>query len=88
MVRKYRLRFLGHVARQANTRYTKQMLFATHIPGIEVPPKKGGECITGKYRADLEAIGELNNWFEHAQDREDWRHMLHEKLGPQEDAEE
>jgi len=83
MVRKYRLRFLGHVARQDNTRYTKQMLFATHIPGVTARPKWGGEFITGTYRDDLMAIEEHNNWFEHAQDREDWRHMLHEKFGPQ-----
>ena len=86
MVRKYRLRFLGHVARQDNTRYTKLMLFATHIPGVNALPKHGGEFITGTYRDDLLAIDEHNNWFEHAQDREDWRHMLHEKFAAQDEG--
>ncbi len=85
MVRKYRLRFLGNVARQDTTRYPKQLLFATHIPGLTAHPKLGGEFITGTYKDDLMALDELNNWFEHAQDREDWRHMLHEKFGPQEE---
>ena len=81
LTRKYRLRFLGHIARQQNTRFPKLLLFATHIPSVTARPRWGGEFLTGIYHDDLRAIGCYQNWFERAQARVLWRAMLEDKLG-------
>ena len=80
LVRKHRLRFLGHIARRPAERLTKVALFASHIPGVNARMRQGGCYLTELFREDLLAVGAFRDWYHSAQNRVAWRAMLEDKL--------
>ncbi len=78
MIRKRRLRWLGHVGRMGEERMPQQILFGRLKEGKRRPggPKKSWmECA----RDDVRAFGmDEREWFEKCQDRRRWRKMLEE----------
>lgn len=81
-VRKHRLRFLGHVARRADTRLPKLLLFAKHLPcALPKPPRCGGMYLPSVLKEDLVQIGAAQDWYSKAQNRADWRCMIAERFG-------
>jgi hypothetical protein len=73
LLRCHRLRWLGHVARQAVTSPTFQLLFAHSAPGYNRP--RGNTRITWNQCAyeDVTALGmQGTQWFNIAQDRAAW----------------
>ena len=79
LIRYSRLRWLGHLTRQENTRLPKRILHS-RLPSNASrgrPPK----CWTDYVREDLEALRLLLNWSRLAKDRESWRDKIHQILG-------
>ena len=79
MVRFRRLRWLGHVARQKDTRLPKRLMHS-RLPSKASrgrPPK----CCTDYVREDLESLKLLLNWAQLAQDRESCRNKIQDLLG-------
>ena len=68
-----RLRWLGHMARMADDRLPKQLLFGgialQSKPSVGRPPK----CWQDYVREDLARLQMPYNWYKLAQDRETWR---------------
>ena len=74
-----KLRWLGHLARQEDTRLPKRILHS-RLPSKASrgrPPK----CWTGYVREDLEAVRLLLNWSRLAKDRQLWRDQIQQILG-------
>ena len=76
LLRKQRLRWLGHMARTDPSRLPKQMLFA-ELPSTRLQhrPKKrwGGIAMEDIRQLDLAATGD---WYGMAQDRREWRRIV------------
>ena len=78
MVSSKRLRWLGHVARQADSWLPKRLMHS-RLPSKASrgrPPK----CWTDHIREDLEALKSLHNWARLAQDRDSWRDIIQDSL--------
>ena len=72
-------RWLGHLARQEDTRLPKRILHS-RLPSNasrDRPPK----CWTGYVREDLEALIMLLHWPRLAKGRESWRDSFQQILG-------
>ena len=78
MVKIKRLRWLGHVARQADARLPKRLMHRRFPSKASRgrPPK----CWTDYVREDLEAPKLLHNWARLAQDRDSWRDRIHKLM--------
>ncbi len=79
LLRTYRLRFLGHLARRPTHRLPKQLLFAKFVPDATNGLPKQRTSIIDTMRMDLEHVEESNGWLELAQDRARWRAMIADK---------
>ena len=79
MLRYGRLRWLGHLARQEDTRVPKRTLYS-RLPG-KTRRGRPTKCWTDYVREDLEALRLLLNWSRLAKDRELWRYKIHQILG-------
>ena len=74
MLHAARLRWLGHVARMAEHRVPKRLLFS-HVSGRRSrgkPRKRWTDVV----KDDLKRRGHTNNWYRSCQDRAFWRSML------------
>ena len=79
LIRFRRLRWLGHVARQDNSRLPKRMLYSR----LDKKASKGRplKCWTDYVREDLEGLGLIASWARKAQDRDSWRTRIQQLLG-------
>ena len=78
MMRRRRLRWLGHVRRMSDERWPKQMMHAW-IEDETRPrwkPKQRWRDVVNK---DLEELGLKDRWFEMAAQREEWRSAIQKK---------
>ena len=73
ILRRHRLRWLGHVARMEDSRMPKQLLFGELV---RTRPRHGTKR---RWRdlaeADVQAVGLRRAWYEVAQDRKEWEEI-------------
>jgi hypothetical protein len=76
ILRRQRLRWLGHVARRQDDRVTKQLLFAHSVPGASRargrPPASWRDIV----RKDLKAMHCEATWYEQCQIVADWNRLI------------
>ena len=79
LLRRHRLRWLGHVARMPNERWAKQLLFAHEIPGGSRRVGRPHAVWSDAVRSDLTARQGMlagQDWYTVAQDRAAWQAVL------------
>ena len=78
MMRKRRLRWLGHVRRMDDERWPKQMMYAW-IDGVKRPKGKAKQRWRDTVNKDLKELGLRDDWYDRAAQREEWRKIIHTK---------
>ena len=78
LLMKYRLRWLGHLARMEPNRLPKQILYG------ELDKKRPRHGTRKRWRdvvtADIKAVGVSENWYEVAQDRQAWQALCRDGI--------
>lgn len=72
LIRCYRLRWLGHVARREDDRVLKQLLFAHSVPGGRVAPGRPPQSWRAIVQKDLEELESQAGWYDLAQVKSEW----------------
>ena len=78
MMRRRRLRWLGHVRRMSDERWPKQMRYAW-IEGETRPQWKPKQRWRDLVNKDLDELGLKDRWFEMTAQREEWRSAINKK---------
>jgi hypothetical protein len=79
LLRRHRLRWLGHLARMPNERWAKQLLFAHEVPGGSRRVGRPSVVWAGLVREDLanrQVVLAGRSWCTVAQDRAAWKAVV------------